>query len=185
MLSDRDIRPAIESGDLVVDPLDPERLQPASVDVHLGRSFRVFTGHRHGCIDPTDMAYDLTELVSPKDGEPFVLHPGEFALGGTRERVKVSPSLALRLEGRSSLGRLGLLVHSTAGFVDPGFEGRITLELSNISRLPILLWPGMGIGQLCVFRLSSPAERPYGSPGLGSRYQGQDGPTASIRPTRG
>ncbi len=154
-------------------------VQPASIDVRLDRQFRVFENHRHACIDPAREQDDLTRLVEVPDGEAFVLHPGEFVLGSTLERVLLPDTLAARLEGKSSLGRLGLITHSTAGFIDPGFEGHVTLELSNLANLPIKLWPGMKIGQLAVMKLSSPAERPYGSEGLGSRYQGQAGPTAS------
>lgn len=154
-------------------------LQPASIDVRLDRAFRVFENHRYGHIDPALEQADLTRLVEPADGEPFVLHPGEFVLASTYERVTLADDLAGRLEGKSSLGRLGLITHSTAGFIDPGFTGHITLELSNLATLPIVLWPGMKVGQLCVFGLSGPAEFPYGSKERGSRYQGQRGPTAS------
>lgn len=154
-------------------------LQPASIDVRLDDTFRVFEGHRHDCIDPARRQDDLTREVRVLAGEAFVLHPGEFVLGSTLERVSLPDTLAARLEGKSSLGRLGLITHSTAGFIDPGFEGHVTLELSNLATLPIKLWPGMKIGQICVFALSSPAEHPYGSAVRGSRYQGQRGPTAS------
>jgi dCTP deaminase len=179
MLSDRDIGAALADGSLTIDPFDPACLQPASVDVRLSPGFRVFHNHSRTHIDPATPGDDLTELVTVKPGDPFILHPGEFVLGCTVERFAVPPDMSARLEGKSSLGRLGLLVHSTAGFVDPGFRGALTLELSSVARLPILLWPGMRIGQLCVFRLSSPAECPYGTAGLGSRYQDQSGPTAS------
>lgn len=177
LLSDRGIVAAIEQGHLTMDPLGPDAIQPASVDVTLGRAFRVFTG-RHACIDPTVDQPGLTELVEPADGQPFVLEPGGFALGTTLETVTVGPQLAIQLDGRSSLGRLGLIVHATAGWIDPGFSGQITLELSNVAPLPIRLWPGMGIAQLCVFQLDTPAELPYG-PARGSRYQHQSGPTPS------
>jgi dCTP deaminase len=154
-------------------------LQPASIDVRLDRDFLVFENHRHDCIDPAVEQDDLTRLVEVDDGEAFVLHPGEFVLASTYERVWLPDDLAARLEGKSSLGRLGLITHSTAGFIDPGFEGHITLELSNLATLPIKLWPGMKVGQLAVFQMSSPAEYPYGSAVRGSRYQGQRGPTAS------
>lgn len=154
-------------------------LQPASIDVRLDDLFRVFEGHRHDCIDPSVRQEDLTREVRVPAGEPFVLHPGEFVLGSTLERVSLPDTLAARLEGKSSLGRLGLITHSTAGFIDPGFEGHVTLELSNLAPLPLKLWPGMKVGQLAVFQLSSPAEHPYGSAVRGSRYQGQRGPTAS------
>jgi dCTP deaminase len=154
-------------------------LQPSSIDVRLDRFFRVFVNTKYTHIDPSQQQDELTSLVEPEGDEPFVLHPGEFVLGSTFEQVKLPDDLAGRLEGKSSLGRLGLLTHSTAGFIDPGFIGHITLELSNVANLPITLWPGMKIGQLCLFRLSSPAEHPYGSAGVGSRYQGQGGPTPS------
>ena len=179
LLSDRDIRAEIDSGRLVLEPWDAELVQPSSVDVRLDRFFRVFNNSQYTHIDPALQQDDLTTLVEPKDGEPFVLHPGEFVLGSTLEVVTLPDDLAGRLEGKSSLGRLGLLTHSTAGFIDPGFSGHITLELSNVANLPITLWPGMKIGQLCLFRLSSAAEHPYGSVVYGSRYQGQRGPTPS------
>jgi dCTP deaminase len=179
LLSDGDLRKEIESDRLVLDPWDVEMLQPSSIDVRLDRYFRVFQNSRYTHIDPSQQQDELTTSVETPDGEQFVLHPGEFVLGSTFERVGLPDDLAGRLEGKSSLGRLGLLTHSTAGFIDPGFTGHITLELSNVANLPITLWPGMKIGQLCLFRLSSPAERPYGSEGVGSRYQGQRGPTPS------
>src|SRR5947199_10129772 len=154
-------------------------LQPSSIDVRLDRFFRVFNNTKYTHIDPRQQQDDLTSLVETEGDEPFVLHPGEFVLGSTLEVVTLPDDLAGRLEGKSSLGRLGLLTHSTAGFIDPGFTGHITLELSNVANLPITLWPGMKIGQLCLFRLSSPSEHPYGSAGVGSRYQGQRGPTPS------
>ncbi|GAB1512148.1 dCTP deaminase [Actinophytocola sp. KF-1] len=154
-------------------------IQPSSIDVRLDRFFRVFNNTKYTHIDPRQQQDDLTALVETVDDEPFVLHPGEFVLGSTFESVNLPDDLAGRLEGKSSLGRLGLLTHSTAGFIDPGFTGHITLELSNVANLPITLWPGMKIGQLCLFRLTSPAENPYGSTIAGSRYQGQRGPTPS------
>src|SRR5689334_11856195 len=154
-------------------------VQPSSVDVRLDRFFRLFDNHKYAVIDPAQHQPDLTRLVEVEGDDAFVLHPGEFVLGSTFETVTLPDDVAARLEGKSSLGRLGLLTHSTAGFIDPGFTGHITLELSNVTNLPITLWPGMKIGQLCLFRLSTPAERPYGSQGVGSRYQGQRGPTAS------
>ncbi|CCH74806.1 MULTISPECIES: dCTP deaminase [Actinomycetes] len=154
-------------------------IQPSSVDVRLDRWFRLFDNHRYPVIDPAQDQPDLTRLVETERDEPFVLHPGEFVLGSTFEVVTLPDDIAARLEGKSSLGRLGLLTHSTAGFIDPGFSGHVTLELSNVATLPILLWPGMKIGQLCFFRLSSAAEHPYGSEKYGSRYLGQRGPTAS------
>jgi len=179
LLSDRDIRDAIESGVVKLEPYDPAMVQPSSIDVRLDRFFRVFENHRYPHIDPAVEQPDLTRLVEPEGDDPFILHPGEFALGSTFEVVSLPDDIASRLEGKSSLGRLGLLTHSTAGFIDPGFSGHVTLELSNVATLPIKLWPGMKIGQLCLFRLSSPAEHPYGSAVYGSRYQGQRGPTPS------
>lgn len=179
LLSDRDLRAELDAGRVRLDPYDPGMIQPASVDVRLDRRFRVFDTHWYPAIDPRAEQPDLTREVEPAAGEPFVLHPGEFALASTLELVGLPHDLAARLEGKSSLGRLGLLVHSTAGFIDPGFRGQVTLELSNVATLPILLWPGMPIGQLCFFRLTSAVERPYGTAVLGSRYQGQAGPTPS------
>ena len=179
LLSDRDLQAEIASGRLAVEPYAPALIQPSSIDVRLDRLFRVFSNMRYTHIDPAQQQDDLTELVEVKDGEPFVLHPGEFVLGSTLEVVTLPDDLAGRLEGKSSLGRLGLLTHSTAGFIDPGFSGHVTLELSDVANLPITLWPGMKIGQLCLFRLSSPATHPYGSAVYGSRYQGQRGPTPS------
>jgi dCTP deaminase len=154
-------------------------LQPSSFDVRLDRFFRLFDNHKYPYIDPAEHQDDLTRFVEIKSDEPFILHPGEFVLGSTYEFVSLPNDIAARLEGKSSLGRLGLLTHSTAGFVDPGFNGHVTLELSNTATLPIKLWPGMKIGQLCFFQLSSPSEHPYGSEKYGNRYQGQRGPTAS------
>jgi dCTP deaminase len=179
LLSDRDIRAAVDTGRLVLDPWDAELVQPSSVDVRLDRFFRVFNNSQYTHIDPSQQQDELTALVEPKGDDPFVLHPGEFVLGTTLEVVTLPDDLAARLDGKSSLGRLGLLTHSTAGFIDPGFTGHITLELSNVANLPITLWPGMKIGQLCLYKLSSPAEHPYGSSATGSRYQGQRGPTPS------
>jgi dCTP deaminase len=179
LLSDRDIRAAIDSGRVVLDPYDAAMVQPSSVDVRLDRFFRVFENHRYPHIDPSEEQADLTRLVETSGDEAFVLHPGEFVLASTYELVTLPDDVAARLEGKSSLGRLGLLTHSTAGFIDPGFTGHVTLELSNVATLPIKLWPGMKIGQLCFFRLSSPAEHPYGTGPHGSRYQGQRGPTPS------
>jgi dCTP deaminase len=179
LLSDRDLRKELASGRLGIEPFDEVMVQPSSIDVRLDRFFRVFNNTRYTHIDPSQQQDDLTSLVESDDDAPFVLHPGEFVLGSTFEAVLLPDDLAGRLEGKSSLGRLGLLTHSTAGFIDPGFEGHITLELSNVANLPITLWPGMKIGQLCLFRLSSAAEHPYGSSAAGSRYQGQRGPTPS------
>ncbi|ALG15710.1 dCTP deaminase [Kibdelosporangium phytohabitans] len=179
LLSDRDLTKELESGRLGVEPYDPAMLQPSSIDVRLDRFFRVFVNTKYTHIDPAQQQDELTSLVEQEGDDPFVLHPGEFVLGSTYEFVNLPDDLAGRLEGKSSLGRLGLLTHSTAGFIDPGFSGHITLELSNVANLPITLWPGMKIGQLCLFRLSSAAEHPYGSQKAGSRYQGQRGPTPS------
>lgn len=178
VLSDRDIRLALESGRIAIDPFDPRCLQPASVDIRLDDQFRVFRSSRHAYIDLARGLDDITELVRVTDG-PFILHPGEFVLGSTLERVRLGDDLVSRVEGKSSLGRLGLLIHSTAGFIDPAWDGHITLELSNVNTIPITLYPRMRIGQLSFFQLTSRAERPYGAPELGSSYQGQSGPTPS------
>jgi len=154
-------------------------MQPSSIDVRLDRFFRVFENHRYPHIDPAADQSDLTRVVEPDGQEPFILHPGEFVLGSTYEVCTLPDDVAARVEGKSSLGRLGLLTHATAGFVDPGFSGHVTLELANVATLPIKLYPGMKIGQFCFFRLSSPSEHPYGSEKYGSRYQGQRGPTPS------
>lgn len=179
LFSDRDIRSELFSGRIGLDPFDESMIQPASVDVRLDRFFRLFDNHKYAHIDPSVDQPDLTRLVEVAPDEPFVLHPGEFVLGATYERVSLPADVAARLEGKSSLGRLGLLTHSTAGFIDPGFSGHVTLELSNMATLPILLWPGSKVGQLCFFRLTSETENPYGSGAYGNRYQGQRGPTAS------
>jgi len=179
LLSDRDIRAQVDAGRVVLEPWDSAMVQPSSVDVRLDRLFRLFDNHKYPVIDPAQDQSDLTRLVDVGPDEPFVLHPGEFVLGATHEVVTLPDDVAARLEGKSSLGRLGLLTHSTAGFIDPGFTGHVTLELSNTATMPILLYPGMKIGQLCFFQLSSPAEAPYGQGARGSRYQGQRGPTAS------
>jgi dCTP deaminase len=179
VLSDRTIRRLIDERRIGIDPFDEDLVQPSSVDVRVDRFFRVFRNSRYPFIDVKEEMEDLTELVETEDSEPFILHPGEFVLGSTLERCTLPDNLAGRLEGKSSLGRLGLLTHSTAGFIDPGFTGHITLELSNVANLPITLWPGMKIGQLCLLRLTSPAEHPYGSSAAGSKYQGQRGPTPS------
>lgn len=180
VLADRDIRAEIENGRVVIRPYDPVDLQPSSVDLHLDRSFRVFRNNRYAYIDVRQPQPDLTELLTVADDEPYVLHPGEFVLGQTLEWVELPDDLVARLEGKSSLGRLGLLIHSTAGYVDPGWKGNLTLELSNVANLPIALYQGMRIGQISFFRMSGPVERPYGSPELRSRYQGQAEPTASA-----
>ncbi len=179
LLSDRDIRDEITRGRVVLEPLELGMLQPSSIDVRIDRYFRLFDNHKYPYIDPAEDQSELTRLIEVDPNEAFVLHPGEFVLGSTYEQVTLPDDVAARLEGKSSLGRLGLLTHSTAGFIDPGFRGHVTLELSNMATLPIKLWPGMKIGQLCFFRLSSPAERPYGSAEYQSRYFGQRGPTAS------
>lgn len=179
LLSDRDIRAEVDAGRVVLDPWDPAMVQPSSVDVRLDRYFRLFDNHKYPVIDPAQDQPELTRLVEVDPAEGFVLHPGEFVLGSTLETVTLPDDLAARVEGKSSLGRLGLLTHATAGFVDPGFSGHVTLELSNVATLPIMLWPGMKIGQFCFMRLTSPAEHPYGSATYGSHYQGQRGPTAS------
>lgn len=179
LLSDVDIRAAVDAGNIRLDPWDPAMVQPSSIDIHLDRFFRLFDNHKYPVIDPAADQSDLTRLVEvPADGE-FVLHPGEFVLGSTFEAITLSAAVAARLEGKSSLGRLGLLTHSTAGFIDPGFSGHVTLELSNTATMPIKLYPGMKVGQFCFFQLSSPARDPYGSGAAGSHYQGQRGPTAS------
>ena len=179
LLSDGDIRAEISAGRVGLDPFDATLLQPSSVDLRLDSHFRTFNNHAYTHIDPALQQDDLTRMVEPAPDEAFVLHPGEFVLGSTYEVITLPDDVAGRLEGKSSLGRLGLLTHSTAGFIDPGFSGHVTLELSNVANLPIRLWPGMKVGQLCLFRLSSPSEHPYGSPVYGSRYQDQRGPTPS------
>ncbi len=179
ILSDRSIKESLATGRIVITPYDEELVQPASYDIRLDRRFLVFRNYKHSCIDPKSPQPDLTEMVTVEDDEPFIVHPGEFILGNTVERVKLGDDLVARLEGKSSLGRLGLIVHATAGYVDPGFDGNITLELSNVANLPIRLYPGMKVGQISFFAMSTPADRPYGSPGLGSKYKGQTVPTAS------
>lgn len=179
VLSDRVIRQQLAEGRIVVDPIDANDIQPASIDLHLDRRFLVFSNRRQPYIDVREPLDNLTEEVRIEDDSPFMLHPGEFALGSTLEHIELPDDLVARLEGKSSLGRLGLLIHSTAGFVDPGWKGSLTLELSNVARLPIALYYGMKIGQISFLQLTAPAERLYGSPELGSRYQGQTGPTAS------
>jgi len=179
LLSDRDIKAELGAGRIALEPYQPEMVQPSSIDVRLDRFFRLFDNHKYPFIDPAVDQPELTRFVEVDADQPFILHPGEFVLGSTFELVSLPDDVAARLEGKSSLGRLGLLTHSTAGFIDPGFSGHVTLELSNVATLPIKLWPGMKIGQMCFFRLSSAAERPYGSAEYSSRYQGQRGPTAS------
>jgi len=179
LLSDREIRAEIAANRVGVEPFDEAMIQPSSVDVRLDKFFRVFENHKYSVIDPSTEQAELTREVIAEGDEPFILHPGEFVLASTYEVITLPDDIAGRLEGKSSLGRLGLLTHSTAGFIDPGFSGHITLELSNVANLPVKLFPGMKIGQLCLIKLSSPAEHPYGSEKYGSRYQGQRGPTAS------
>ena len=179
LLSDRDIRAEIAAGRVAVEPFAESMVQPSSVDVRLDRFFRVFENHKYSVIDPSIEQSELTREVIVEPNEHFILHPGEFVLASTYEIITLPDDIAGRLEGKSSLGRLGLLTHSTAGFIDPGFSGHITLELSNVANLPVKLFPGMKIGQLCLIKLSSPAEHPYGSAVYASRYQGQRGPTAS------
>jgi len=179
LLSDRDIRAEIAAGRVGCEPFTESMIQPSSVDVRLDKFFRVFENHKYSVIDPSIEQAELTREVITEGDDPFILHPGEFVLASTYEVITLPDDIAGRLEGKSSLGRLGLLTHSTAGFIDPGFSGHITLELSNVANLPVKLFPGMKIGQLCLIKLSSPAEHPYGSEKYGSRYQGQRGPTAS------
>ena len=180
VLSDRTIKRLLAEGRIGIDPYDEALLQPSSVDVRVDRYFRVFHNARYAFIDVKEPQEDLTELVEIDGDRPFILHPGEFVLGSTLERVTLPDDIVARLEGKSSLGRLGLLIHSTAGFIDPGWDGHVTLELSNVANLPIALYFGMRIGQISFFRMSSPVERPYGSKELGSKYQGQREPTASA-----
>jgi dCTP deaminase len=177
--SDRTIKESISSGKIAIEPYEPSFVQPSSVDLRVSNGFRVFVNHRYSVIDPRAPQADLTQLIEVGVDEPFMLHPGEFVLGSTLERVRLGVDVVARLEGKSSLGRLGLLIHSTAGFIDPGFEGHITLELSNVATLPIAIYPGMKIGQISFYQMTTAAEYPYGSPELGSKYQGQSGPTAS------
>jgi dCTP deaminase len=179
VLSDRTIRAEIEAGRIVIEPFDPALVQPSSVDVRVDRRFRVFHNARYPYIDVRRPMDDLTELVEVSDSEPFILHPGEFVLGQTLERVTLPEDIVARLEGKSSLGRLGLLIHSTAGFVDSGFSGNLTLELSNVANLPITIYHGMPIGQISFMRMDAPVEHAYGSRGTGSKYQGQAEPTPS------
>lgn len=179
LLSDRDIRTQVDAGRVCLEPFDAQMIQPASVDVRLDRYFRLFDNHKYAMIDPATEQTDLTRVVEVEPEEPYMLHPGEFVLASTYEQITLPDDVAARLEGKSSLGRLGLLTHSTAGFIDPGFSGHITLELSNMATLPVALWPGMKVGQLCFFQLSSTSENPYGSAGNLNRYLGQRGPTPS------
>ncbi len=180
ILSDRDIRAQVEAGRIVIEPFSPDAVQPSSVDLHLDSRFRVFRNSRYPYIDVRVEQPELTELVEISGDDPFMLHPGEFVLGSTLERVALPDDLVARLEGKSSLGRLGLLIHSTAGYVDPGWDGNLTLELSNVANLPITLYQGMKIGQISFQRLTSPVEVPYGDARIGSKYRGQRDPTASL-----
>ena len=179
ILSDVTIREELAAGRIVIEPLSDDAIQPSSVDLHVDSLFRVFRNDTTPYIDPKQSQEDLTELVEVTEGGSFILHPGEFVLGSTLERVALPDNLVARLEGKSSLGRLGLLIHSTAGFVDAGWDGHLTLELSNVANLPIALYPGMKIGQISFLRMTTPAEHPYGSDVTGSKYQGQRGPTPS------
>src|SRR5256885_8536202 len=179
ILSDRTIREELAAGRIVIDPVSDADIQPSSVDLHIDRYFRVFRNHTMRVIDVREDQEELTELVEIDEDDPFILHPGEFVLGSTAERVALPTDLVARLEGKSSLGRLGLLIHSTAGFVDAGFDGHLTLELSNVANLPIAIYPGMKIGQISFLRMSTAAEHPYGSDETRSKYQGQRGPTPS------
>jgi len=179
ILSDRDLLAEINKGSIIIDPFDPACVQPSSIDVKVSNLFRVFRNHSAAVLDVKKDLTDLTELVEVADGEAFMLHPGEFVLGSTLERVAVPSHLVARVEGKSSLGRLGLVIHSTAGFIDAGFDGHVTLELANLANLPITLYPGMKIGQISFITMTSPADKPYGSGAHGSKYQGQRGPTPS------
>ena len=179
VLSDKSIRDEIASGRIGISPFNPTDVQPASVDLHLDDKVLVFRNSTAPYVDLREVVPNLNEMVKIEDGQPFILHPGEFVLGNTLERITLSDTIVARLEGKSSLGRIGLLIHSTAGFVDPGWDGHLTLELSNVSRLPLTLYKGMPIGQISFQYLSTPAENPYGSKALRSRYQGQTEPTAS------
>ncbi len=180
VLSDHSIREELAAGRIVIDPFVPEYIQPSSIDLRLGNDFRVFEYSTYRCIDPHDVGADYTKACEVADGDAFVLHPGEFALGTTLERVVLPDNIVARLEGKSTLGRLGLMIHSTAGYVDPGWDGYLTLELSNVANLPILLYPGMKIGQISFTYMSTPVDVPYGAPELGSHYQGQVGATPSA-----
>jgi len=179
VLSDTTISRALAEGRIEIEPYDASLLQPSSVDVRVDRLFRVFHNNRYPFIDVKAPQEDLTELVEVSDSQPFVLHPGEFVLGSTLERIRLPDDLVARLEGKSSLGRLGLLIHSTAGFIDPGWDGHVTLELSNVANLPITIYPGMKIGQISFMQMTEPAETPYGASAIGSKYKGQKGPTPS------
>ena len=179
IFSDRTIKEALASGRIGIDPYDPQMVQPSSIDLRCNPNFRVFENHKYALIDPKAPQGDLTTGVLATQDNPFILHPGEFVLGSTVETISLTDDVVARLEGKSSLGRLGLLIHSTAGFIDPGFVGQVTLELSNVANLPIAIYPGMKIGQISFYQMTTSAEFPYGSPELGSKYQGQTGPTPS------
>ena len=179
ILSDRTIRENLDAGRIAIDPLEASAVQPSSVDVRLDHRFLVFRNHTRGLIDVKQDLSDLTEPVEASDEKPFILHPGEFVLGSTLERIALPNDLVARLEGKSSLGRLGLLIHSTAGFIDAGWDGQITLELSNVASLPITLYPGMRVGQVSFMQMTTEADNPYGSGVIGSKYQGQIGPRPS------
>jgi dCTP deaminase len=179
IFSDRTIKQALADGRIAIDPLDESFVQPSSVDLRVDSAFRVFENHKYPFIDPRAAQDDLTSLIEVPEGETFILHPGEFVLGSTFERVRLGVDIVARLEGKSSLGRLGLLIHSTAGFVDPGFDGYLTLELSNVANLPIVIYPGMRIGQISFYQMTTEADHPYGTSAAGSKYQGQRGPTPS------
>ncbi len=179
ILSDHTIREQVAAGRIVIEPFDDSCVQPSSVDLHLDKYFRVFRNHTMGHIDVKQNLEELTELVSAADDDPFILHPGEFVLGSTLERVAIPDDLVGRIEGKSSLGRLGLLIHTTAGFVDAGWDGQLTLEFHNVANLPITLYPNMKIGQISFMQMTSPADNPYGTSALGSKYQGQVGPRPS------
>ena len=179
IFSDRTIKEALADGRVSIEPFDPAMVQPSSIDLRVDRYFRVFQNHKYPHIDPRTRQEDLTTIVEVSGDDPFVLHPGEFVLGSTLERVRLGDDVVARLEGKSSLGRLGLLIHSTAGFVDPGFDGYLTLELSNVATLPIAIYPEMKIGQISFYQMTTPADHPYGSSEAGSKYQGQRGPTPS------
>lgn len=179
IFSDRTIKEAISGGRILINPYEEAMVQPSSLDIRCAETFRVFENHRYALIDPKAPQPDMTTAVDATEEEPFILHPGEFVLGSTLETIGLSDDIVARLEGKSSLGRIGLLIHSTAGFIDPGFKGQVTLELSNVASLPIAIYPGMKIGQISFYELSTPADHPYGSPGAGSKYQGQSGPTPS------
>lgn len=179
ILSDRTIREEVAAGRIVIEPFEDRAIQPSSVDLRLDSYFRVFRNHTLSHIDVKQNLEELTELVEASDEDPFILHPGEFVLGSTLERVAIPSDLVGRIEGKSSLGRLGLLIHTTAGFVDAGWDGQLTLEFSNVASLPITLYPGMKIGQISFIRMTTDADQPYGTGKLGSKYQGQKGPRPS------